>query len=88
MEKPQFDGFGDIVVLIDAPFDIRLKRACVRDNADRDKVLARMNNQTLMNSLSEGMTDPRIDAVIKNDGNVEELEAKVKNIVETILNDC
>ena len=87
LEKPQFDGFGDIVVLIDAPFDIRLKRACVRDNADRDKVLARMNNQKLMNSLSEGMTDPRIDAVIMNDGNVEELEAKVKIMVETILSD-
>lgn len=88
LEKSQFDGFGDIVVLIDAPFDIRLKRACVRDNAAREKVLARMNNQTLMNSLSEGMTDPRIDAVIMNDGNVEELEAKVKIMVETILNDC
>ena len=88
LEKPQFDGFGDIVVLIDAPFDIRLKRACVRDNADRDKVLARMSNQKLMNSLSEGMTDPRIDAVIMNDGNVEDLEAKVKIMVETILSDC
>ena len=88
LEKSQFDGFGDIVVLIDAPFDIRLKRACVRDNADRDKVLARMNNQKLMNSLSEGMTDPRIDAVIMNDGTVEDLEAKVKIMVETILCDC
>ena len=86
LEKPHFDGFGDIVVLIDAPFDIRLKRACVRDNADRDKVLARMNNQKHMNLLSEGMKDSRIDVVIMNDGNVDDLEAKVKIMVETILN--
>ena len=88
LEKPQFDGFGDVVILVDAPFDVRLKRACIRDNADRDKVLARMSNQKLMNLLSEGLTDPRIDAVIMNDGTVEDLEAKVRKMVETNLNDC
>ena len=88
LEKPQFDGFGDVVILVDAPFGVRLKRACVRDNADRDKVLARMSNQKLMNLLSEGLTDPRIDAVIMNDGTVEDLEAKVRKMVETNLNDC
>lgn len=88
LEKPQFDGFGDVVILVDAPFDVRLKRACIRDNADRDKVLARMSNQKLMNLLSEGLTDPRIDVVIMNDGTVEDLEAKVRKMVETNLNDC
>lgn len=88
LEKPQFDGFGDIVILVDAPLELRLQRACDRDNADRDKVLARMSNQKLMNALSEGLTDPRIDAVIMNDGNVEDLEIRVKTMVETILTKC
>ena len=85
LEKPQFDGFGDLVILVDAPFEVRLQRACMRDNADRDKVLARMSNQILMNAFSEGLTDPRIDVVIKNDGNIEELENNVKLMLETIV---
>lgn len=86
LEKPQFDGFGDIVILVDAPFEMRLQRACERDNADRDKVLARMRNQKLMNALSEGLKDPRIDAVIMNDDSVEVLETKVKAIVDFLSN--
>lgn len=81
LEKPQFDGFGDYVVLVDAPFDVRLDRACRRDGAERDAVLARMSNQKLMNFLSEGGADPRIAAVIVNDCDLETLE---KRTIETI----
>lgn len=85
LEKPQFDGFGDYVILVDAPFETRLSRACSRDNADRDAVLARMKNQKLMNALSDGHYDPRIDAVIENSGSLEELRIKTEEMVSSLL---
>lgn len=78
LEKDFFNGFGDYTILVNAPFDVRLERACMRDGADRDAVLRRMNNQRLMNLLSEGQKDPRIDFVILNEGSREDLEHKIK----------
>lgn len=85
LEKQQFEGFGDKVILVDAPFQIRLERACARDGADREKVLARMRNQKLMNALSEGLKDPRIDLVILNDGSLEELERRTESAINRII---
>ena len=85
LEKPQFDGFGDKVILVDAPFELRLDRACRRDGADRDKVLARMQNQKLMNDLSAGYEDPRIDLRIFNDGSIEELVCRTKAAINSLI---
>lgn len=85
LEKPQFDGFGDFVLLVDAPFDVRLERACLRDGKSRDEILNRMRNQKLMNELSDGGMDPRIDMVIVNDGSLDELEYKINNLHNNIL---
>lgn len=85
LEKLQFDGFGDLIILVDAPIEERIHRACGRDGADRDKVLARIRNQKLMNALSEGHTDPRIDVVIKNDGTLEDLRQKTKAVADAIM---
>ncbi len=85
LEKPQFDGFGDMVILVDAPFEVRLERACRRDGTDRDRVLARMQNQKLMNALSEGSEDPRIDCRIMNDGSLEELVSRTKNAINSLI---
>ena len=87
LEKPQFDGFGDFVILVDAPFDLRLSRACSRDNKDKEAVMTRMSNQTLMNSLSDGGSDPRIDAVIMNDGTKAELRIKTEKALSALLED-
>ena len=81
LEKPQFEGFGDKVVLVDAPYEVRLERACARDEVDRAAVEARMANQKLMNALSEGAHDPRIDAVVMNDSDMDELK---KRTIETM----
>lgn len=86
LEKKQFDGFADIVLLVDAPFDVRLERACARDAASRDAVLARMKCQTLMNALSEGHRDPRIDYTVQNDGTRQELEENVLKVLKEIEN--
>ena len=87
LEKPQFNGFGDKVLLVDAPVQIRLERACARDGADREKIKARMGNQKLMNFLSEGGSDPRIDAVVVNDASIEELERKVEEVMCGLFGD-
>lgn len=82
LEKPQFDGFGDIVLLIDAPLSVRIERAAARDCADPAKILQRIAAQPLMNRLSEGESDPRIDFVIKNDSTIENLSEKLGEFVE------
>lgn len=87
LEKPQFEGFGDKIVLVDAPVALRLDRACARDGADREAVKARMQNQKLMNALSEGVSDPRIDAVIVNDSTVAVLEDRVDKIMSDLFGD-
>lgn len=85
LEKPQFDGFGDKVILVDAPFELRLERACIRDGVERDKVIARMQNQKLMNDISDGYVDPRIDIRIINDGGMEDLVNRTKHAVNSLI---
>lgn len=85
LEKNYFEGFGDKIILVDAPFETRLERACRRDGADREKVLARMRNQKLMNALSEGLIDPRIDAVILNDGSMDQLQRRTKEEINSLI---
>jgi dephospho-CoA kinase len=84
LEKPQFDGFGDVTVLVDAPLQTRLERACERDKASVEAVQARMANQPLMNSLSQGNNDPRVDFVLENTSGLAELESKVEELMLNI----
>lgn len=77
LEKPYFSGFGDVVMLVDAPMSLRKERAMARDKASGEKVSARMNQQPLMNSLSEGVIDRRIDHIVRNDSSLSELESEV-----------
>ncbi len=81
LEKPFFDGFADRTILVDAPYSMRLERACARDGASEEAVKARMANQPLMNSLSGGHADPRIDAVIMNDSGLEELYKRTEKVI-------
>ena len=82
LEKAAFDGFGDIVLLVDAPVSLRLMRAAARDCADTEKIRSRMEAQTLMNRLSEGGVDTRVDHVLKNDSTIEDLEANLSEFIE------
>ena len=84
LEKPQFDGFGDVTVLVDAPLQTRLERACERDKASVEAVQARMANQPLMNSLSQGNNDSRVDFVLENTSGLAELESKVEELMLNI----
>lgn len=86
LEKKQFDGFADIVLLVDAPFEMRLERACRRDGASKEAIIARMKSQRLMNELSEGLEDSRINYRVQNDGTRQELEHKVLSVLSQIRN--
>ena len=85
LEKPQFDGFADKVVLVDAPVQTRLERACMRDGTDKEKVMARMANQKLMNAISEGAVDPRVDAVVINDGTLDTLSDRIEIVMSDLF---
>lgn len=82
LEKKQFDGFGDIVLLVDAPMELRIARAIERDGVDKDAVLRRISVQPLMNRLSEGENDSRVDFILANDSTFENLEEKLKKFIE------
>lgn len=87
LEKPQFDGFADKVILVDAPVHTRLERACRRDGADKEKIMARMANQKLMNALSDGAVDARVDAVIINDGTLDMLSDRIEKVMSDLFGD-
>lgn len=87
LEKPQFDGFGDVILLVDAPYEVRLSRACTRDEVRREAIEARMANQKLMNALSAGETDPRIHAVIRNDSDMDALISRTYETMTVLFGD-
>ncbi len=79
LDKPYFEGFGDMTILVDAPFPIRLERACARDGASEEAVRARMMNQGMMND------NPRIDAVIMNDAGLDELKERTREVISHLF---
>ena len=82
LEKPQLSGFGDKVILVDAPIGIRLERACRRDSSTRESVSRRMMNQKIMNDISEGRIRPQADAVILNVGSLDELRRDTLSVID------
>ena len=69
---PVFDGVGDRTVLVDAPEEVRLARAVARDGSDPEAVLRRIRQQHF--DLS------RVDAVLRNDGPLEELPGETDRV--------
>ncbi|MBQ3207641.1 MAG: dephospho-CoA kinase [Bacteroidales bacterium] len=86
LEKPFFKGFGDAVLIIDAPIELRVERALARDKAGREKIMARVAEQRLMNDISQGRNIPEGAYVCRNDGNMDALRNELKEIFETIIN--
>lgn len=57
MKEANIDLLVDEVWTVTAPEEVRLSRACKRDNADKEQILSRMRKQTISN----------IGLIIKND---------------------
>lgn len=84
LEKPIFNDLADFVLLVDAPYSLRLSRAVQRDGADAGAVKSRMSGQRLMNDISDGLVAPDVDYIIKNDGNIDILFGKCGEIYEQL----
>lgn len=87
LEKPHFNGFGDKVILVDSLVDTRMERACRRDSASRESIYARMLNQKMMNSFSNGESVPDVDAVIHNMGTLSDLKFETIRTVRRLYGD-
>ena len=85
LEKPSLRGLGDITILVDAPIEVRIRRASERDGVSPDQVRKRMQSQQLMNKVSEGEFDPGADFVVCNDSTESALHSKLRNIAENLL---
>lgn len=85
LEKTYFKDFGDKIILIDAPFEMRLERACKRDTMSKEKILTRMQNQPMMNMISEGRILSEADVVICNDGDIHSLKQKLTQAIDNIF---
>lgn len=86
LEKPLFKDIADKVLLVDAPLQTRLERACSRDGVSRDRILERMKGQKLLNDLSEGKTDPRVDFIIRNTAGPASLFAQADAVYAAMCN--
>lgn len=85
LEKDSLSYLYEKVVVVDAPFEVRLSRACARDASAKDAVMRRMNVQVLMNRISEGFVDNRVDYLLENDSDLGDLKKKVADMVSKIF---
>lgn len=85
LEKPQLRGFGDRLMIVDAPFDVRLARACRRNGAAEEEVRARMRNQVLMNRISSGEGYDEADVIIRNTGSIDDLRRQTVDAIGRIF---
>lgn len=53
----------DVIWSVTAPLELRISRAMLRDHADREKILARINSQ-----MDQEEKNKKADAIIWNDG--------------------
>ncbi|MBR5661164.1 MAG: dephospho-CoA kinase [Bacteroidales bacterium] len=72
LEKPEFLEYVDKVVLVDAPLQTRLRRACERDGAEPADIIKRMGAQRFDIS--------KVNKVLRNDGSLEDLESEVEKV--------
>lgn len=86
LEKDAFKGFGDAVIIVDAPVETRIERAMNRDGASRDHILARMENQKLMNDISHAGNIPKDAYICINNGGIDCLRRRLEEIIEKVNN--
>ena len=80
--KADFESF-----LSDSDADVVVFESATVLEKPQFAVLSRMRRQNLMNALSQGASDPRIDAVIVNDCSLEILEQRVNQTMSGLFGD-
>lgn len=86
LEKPQFDGIADKIILVDAPKELRLSRACERDDVSEEKILQRMERQKMMNDPDKAVL-PAGTEILKNVGTLHDLEKSLDLLMKRMLQD-
>ena len=72
LDKPDFLVLASKVVMVDASLELRLGRACERDNAPAEKIIQRIAAQRF--DLS------KVDAFIRNNGTLPQLKAETEKV--------
>jgi len=72
LDKSEFLAVADKIVMVDASLTLRLRRACDRDHAQPEKIIARMAVQHF--DLS------KVDAFIRNDGTLSRLASETEKV--------
>lgn len=70
LERPIFRGSYDASLFVDAPMELRIARACVRDSVPEERIRARMEAQVLDKS--------KADVVMVNDGGLPQLRLRTE----------
>lgn len=95
LQKRFFDGFGDIVVLVDAPEHLRLERAVKRamakagivgagEGADERIEKIRADIRRRMALQPSERDNPRVDFIIDNSASVKDAEAQTDKFLKSI----
>ncbi len=84
LEKPSLLGLGDVVMVVDAPLQMRIDRAMRRDGVSQESIRGRVANQKLMNGISEGNVPDTVDFILRNDGDIETLASTLKDYVNIL----
>lgn len=72
------EGLFDEVIYVDAPTEIRVARAVLRDGRSRDEILERVAAQP------SAAGDPRITGTIINEGTVDDLRRATYELIEKL----
>lgn len=72
LSKPLFDGLADVVVLVEAPQELRIRRVMARDGLSLPEVERRLSAQKIPLE--------KVDVTLVNDGSSEELAAAVEHV--------
>ena len=65
LDKPQFDGLYDCVLLVTAPYEVRVQR----------------NAKAVERDALQRFDPARIDLTVENDGTKEELQLKIRQLI-------
>lgn len=76
-QKPLFHPYVDKVILVDAPLETRVSRACSRDGVDESRVRARMAAQSYDRSGA--------DFLIMNDSGLDALHERTDMVLKEIV---
>ena len=79
LSKPLFDGVYDRVLLVEAPEELRIKRAAARDAAQEAAVRARISTQSF--DLS------KVDFILCNDGTLPDLSRRIDRLLPYLFSE-